>query len=91
VFITLGRRGVYAQDEGEVVRLPAPPVDVANATGAGDAFTAGVAYATLSGMTLLEAAAFGSAMAAVALASPCTVGESADLAEILSAAKEMLQ
>ena len=45
------------------VRLDAPSVRVANATGAGDAFTAGVACATLQGMTLLECAALGSAMA----------------------------
>ena len=90
VFITVGARGVYAQDERESVRLPAPDVDVANATGAGDAFCAGVAYATIAGMTLVETAALGSAMSAVALASERTVSESIDRSEILSAMKELL-
>ncbi len=63
---------------------------MANATGAGDAFCAGVAYATIAGMTLVETAAFGSAMSAVALASERTVSESIDRSEILSAMKELL-
>jgi pseudouridine kinase len=90
VFITLGRRGVMALDDREALMLPAPHVEVANATGAGDAFTAGVAFATIAGMTLLETAAFGSAMAAAALASKRTVSQSIDLREIRQAMKEML-
>ena len=90
VFITLGPLGVFAQDAGATVRLDAPSVRVANATGAGDAFTAGVACATLQGLTLLESAALGSAMAAAALASKRTVSESVELSVIRSAMKEIL-
>ncbi len=90
VFLTLGPRGVFAQDEDATVRLDAPSVRVANATGAGDAFTAGVACATLQGMTLPECAALGSAMAAATLASKRTVSESIDLSVIHSAMKEIL-
>ncbi len=90
VFITLGSLGVFAQDGGGSVRLSAPAVDVVNATGAGDAFSAGVAFATLSGMTLVSATAFGSALSAIALASARTVSEEIDPDRILSAMKEML-
>ena len=89
VFITLGRLGVFARDADNSVRLDAAPLRVVNATGAGDAFTAGVACATLGGMALAESAAFGSAMAAVALASARTVSKSVSLAEVRSAMKEM--
>jgi hypothetical protein len=41
-------------------------------------------------MTLLETAAFGSAMAAAALASSRTVSESIELSEIQRTTKEML-
>jgi pseudouridine kinase len=90
VFVTLGPLGVLAQDARATVRLDAPLVRIANATGAGDAFTAGVAFGTLQGMTLLECAAVGSAMAAAALASTRTVSESIDLSAIRSAMKEIL-
>jgi pseudouridine kinase len=90
VFVTLGPLGVFAQDAGATVRLDAPSVRIANATGAGDAFTAGVACGTLQGMTLLECAALGSAMAAAALASKRTVSESIDLSAVRSVMKEIL-
>jgi pseudouridine kinase len=90
VFITLGRHGVFACDDREGVRLPAPNVDVVNATGAGDAFCAGVAHATIAGMTLRETAAFGSAMSVIALASARTVSESIDARRVATAMEEML-
>lgn len=47
-------------------------------TGAGDAFSAGVAYATLNGMSLRRSAEIGSALAALALASERTVSLAID-------------
>jgi len=73
VFLTRGSSGVVAADAGEVVSLPAPRVVIANVTGAGDAFSAGVSYATLLGLSLSASAEIGSAMAALALASTRTV------------------
>ena len=90
VFITLGRLGVFARDERTSARLEARKVDVVNATGAGDAFCAGVAYATIAGMTLVETAAFGSAMSAVALQSARTVSESIDRHGVAEMMKELL-
>jgi pseudouridine kinase len=75
VFVTLGARGVIAADENHCIHMTPPHVTVANATGAGDAFSAGLALATLEGMGLAESAAWGLAMAALALESDRTVSE----------------
>lgn len=53
VIVTLGAKGcMYADDSGLVIRRSLRPVEhMANATGGGDAFTAGVIFSTLSGKT----------------------------------------
>lgn len=78
VFLTRGTAGVIAADRNTVTSLPAPDVSIANVTGAGDAFSAGVAYATLLGATLGQAALIGSGMAALALKSERTVSRAVD-------------
>lgn len=85
VFLTRGAAGVLAADATEILSLPAPRVTIANVTGAGDAFSAGVAYATLSGLSLRSSAEVGSAMAALALASERTVSLAVDTATIQNA------
>lgn len=75
-FVTTGAFGVAWADVSGSGHLGSPNVaEVRNATGAGDAFAAGVAYATLETWPTLEAAAFGSACAVVALESEETVSE----------------
>ena len=49
VFISLGTQGVRAADHNEMLELPCYPVHVNNATGAGDAFVAGLVWAYLQG------------------------------------------
>lgn len=71
--VTDGERGVHVAGTEGRSWLPAPAVAVANATGAGDAFTAGFAAALLDGAGVERAARFGSAMAALTLASEDTV------------------
>lgn len=73
VFLTRGRLGVIAVDRHETLALPAPRVTIVNATGAGDAFTAGVAYATLHALPLSTCAKIGSVLATLALGSERTV------------------
>ena len=90
VFVTLGERGVHAADDHGHVRLPALSAAVTNVTGAGDAFSAGVAYATLGGMDLARTAAFGSAMAALALESARTVSRAVSLETVLMRFEELL-
>lgn len=75
VFVTCGTRGVwFAGPEGDG-SVPAPQVVVANATGAGDAFAAAVAFCLLAGTDTPTAARSGSALAALALESERTVSE----------------
>jgi pseudouridine kinase len=88
-FVTLGERGVYCADGGGAAWLGAPSVEVENATGAGDAFTAGVAYATLSGAGLESAARLATAMAAFALASDRTVSERVEAGAVATMAEEL--
>ncbi|MBO8164989.1 MAG: carbohydrate kinase family protein [Brevibacillus sp.] len=73
VMITCGARGVYALCRSEACWLPAPAVTVRDVTGAGDAFTAGVMYALMRTDSLIEQAAYGLAMAGIALASEHSV------------------
>lgn len=76
VFVTSGAFGAAWADASGSGHLAAPKIaEVSNVTGAGDAFAAGVAYATLEGWPALRAAAFGSACAAMALESEDTVNE----------------
>lgn len=68
-----GPRGTaFASADGSGSR-PAPQVTIVNATGAGDAFTAGVAYALSAGRTVDQAVELGHELAACALNSEATV------------------
>lgn len=73
IFISLGTRGVLAADEKEMIKVPALPAKVQSTTGAGDAFTAALAYCYLQGMSLADTAAFASAAAALAVESSETI------------------
>ena len=72
-FITMGERGVCCADARETLYLPGPAVRMKNATGAGDAFTAALAWALLGGFGLRSSAVAGMAAAAIALESMETV------------------
>lgn len=72
-FVTAGADGVaWVTPEGEGTFVP-PPLDVVNATGAGDAFTAGLVYALLAGFDARGGVLLGSALSRLALASERTV------------------
>jgi ribokinase len=63
VVVTLGARGVRVAG----VEVPAFPAEAVDATGAGDAFVAGLAVASVAGADLVEAARFGAAAGACAV------------------------
>lgn len=63
--LTLGEHGAYAATANEQFRMPAFRVDVADTTGCGDAFSAGVIAALKRGWTLRETVRFASAAAAL--------------------------
>ena len=79
VCITLGERGVCCANRDEARFMPGTPVQMINATGAGDAFTAALVWARLRGMDLFQAARAGMAAAALTVEAEETV--SAELSE----------
>lgn len=73
VFITLGSKGAYYRTADSEGVFPSVPIQPANATGAGDAFMAGIVYGTLLGWDEKKTANFSSAMSRIALMSRNTV------------------
>ena len=67
VFISLGTQGVFAADQKEMLMQPCIPAQMRNATGAGDAFMAALAWAYLEGTALAESARAAAAAAAIAI------------------------
>jgi pseudouridine kinase len=75
VFVTMGPDGAWCADRDQAFALSAQEADVVNVTGAGDAFTAGVAWGLATGRGLRETAEAASALSAIALESECTVSK----------------
>ncbi|MGW1073766.1 ribokinase [Streptomyces sp. NPDC002537] len=69
VVVTLGARGALVLDatDGEPVRVPGPPAEVVDTTGAGDAFTGALAGRLATGASLLDAARFAVRVGAAAV------------------------
>lgn len=72
-FISLGSEGVYVSDPKLNEAIKAPHVTVINATGAGDAFMAGLVYAHLHQQTSCEACQTAMAASKIALSHPDTI------------------
>ena len=73
VFITLGKDGLLAADHEHMIRLPCPPAEARNTTGAGDAFVAGLVLAYLEGASLRETALLASSASALTVEYPETI------------------
>lgn len=73
IYITMGARGVYCHDGKQGMAMPAHAVTIVNATGAGDAFMAGVAFAETTSKNMAEAAQLGLQAASLALQSSTAV------------------
>ena len=76
VFISLGSEGVLAADHDEIREFPCFPAQMRNATGAGDAFMAALAWAYLEGTDLEHSAKAAAAAAAIAVESAQTINPS---------------
>lgn len=74
-FVTAGRMGSHYRSLTESGWVDAPDVEIENATGAGDAFAAGVVAASLAELSLTDRARFGSRLAAATLRSSLTVSD----------------
>ena len=73
VFLSLGEGGVLAAQRGETQIAPICKADAVNATGAGDAMMAALVWSYLTGRSLAESAAAGTAAAALAVESEETI------------------
>ena len=75
VVVTMGERGLVAASRDETIELPAPPVEVVEPSGAGDAFAAGLVYGLLEGWALRRCLEFASVIGASACTRlGCTAG-----------------
>lgn len=82
VVITLGPEGLFYAAEKGSGRISAMRVDVVDATGAGDALTAGVVYGLCNGMDLDEAMRVGVSAATLTLRSSETVSPEMSLEKV---------
>ncbi len=82
-FITLGERGVCCAEADRADFIPGAPARMRNATGAGDAFTAALAWADLRGMRAHDCARAGLAAASIAVEAPGTVNPELSEAALL--------
>ncbi len=73
VFLSLGEDGVLAAQQGEMQVVPVCRAAAVNATGAGDAMMAALVWSFLTGRTLAQSAAAGTAAAALAVESEETI------------------
>lgn len=81
VYITLGADGVFYCNADTHGFYTPPPIKVVNATGAGDAFMAGVVFASLNHYTIEETVRFSAAAAGLALSGESTVNP--DMSRVL--------
>lgn len=89
VFISLGEKGVYYSD-GKVERhFASPKVKVANATGAGDAFFAGLAYSYFNDFSINKTLAFSTGASIITLENENTINPNISPEKIKKKIKEM--
>ena len=65
VALTMGSGGAFIANANQTLHVPIVKVDAVDTTGAGDAFTAGLAVSLMEGLSLLEAARRASLVAAL--------------------------
>ena len=82
IFITRGKDGAYYQNAYQKGYVNSLATRIESATGAGDAFTAGIVYAALKGYDLKKAAWIGNVMASIALQSISAVNPMMSLKHI---------
>ena len=82
VFLSLGEDGVLAAEEGFQRSYPCFPAKQQNATGAGDAFMAGLVWSYINAKEMDETARIASAAAAVAVESEQTINPLLSLEQI---------
>ncbi len=89
VFISLGKDGVFCSDENSFKLIPNPEIKVVNATGAGDAFIAGLVYSYMQGLDLESSGKFAMAASILALSHQNTINPNMSPQNIEKILKEM--
>jgi sugar/nucleoside kinase (ribokinase family) len=82
VVFTMGADGIIVSEAGKMRHIPARPVEVVDATGAGDAFWAGFLIALLDGQAPKECALFGREIVERKLSTVGPLPERIDRAEV---------
>jgi pseudouridine kinase len=89
VFISLGENGLYYTDGNIKAHLPAHKIKIVNATGAGDAFVAALAYTYFHHFPIHEAAPFAMTAATLALSHENTINPNMSVENIEIKMKEL--
>lgn len=90
VFITLGKDGVFCATNDTNIKIDSVKVDIVSATGAGDAFTAGLVYSYLNGFDIEYSAKFSMAASIIALSHENTINPNMSVDNIEKILKEMI-
>jgi pseudouridine kinase len=89
VFISLGEQGIYYTNGEENGYVLSPKVKVVNANGAGDAFLAGLAFSSLKGTSIDEAAKFATGCSLMALGHENTINPNICIENVNKKLKEI--
>jgi sugar/nucleoside kinase (ribokinase family) len=87
--VTLGPRGALAASHGELVRVPAPPAEVHDTTGAGDLFVASYIWADLAGCDLTDRLRWATLYASRSLCTLTAFAGAVTLAELAEAGRPL--
>lgn len=90
LFITLGKDGVYCATKETSMQIDSIKVDIISATGAGDAFTAGLVYSHLNDFDIDYAAKFSVAASIIALSHENTINPNMSVDNVEKILKEMI-
>lgn len=89
VFITLGEDGIFYSDGESTNHIRGPKIEVVNATGAGDAFVAALAYSYFYDFDMEETVRFAMAASILALSHEKTINPNISLENINKKMKEI--
>lgn len=83
VYMSLGKEGVLYGDSKQTSRFVPKPLNIVNATGAGDAFMAGLVYGYMQDWGQEDTVKFASAMSAMAIMSEETINPNITLSKVM--------
>lgn len=88
-YISLGDLGVLIKNHDQLTHLTTPPIDIANATGAGDAFMSGIVYGYLNQFSPTNCAFMAMSAARITLQSEATISPLLNEEACLTTMKEI--